>query len=199
MHTLLLSPPFFPSFPFFCADVSTDSKMGYCRLTFDAAGDLEEVVALFRPFEKDPPMTGVAGVTLTRMPSPPTASSLRHLIGLSEALFNGVVERVREGDVDDILNYLSMPWANALYHDRFRDFLGALLDALKGHSDFVAGAESLAMDAVKLGEAVDGLKEETRDMIESNVMRFLRVNENSLGMYIAPNSENANSLAGVIV
>lgn len=55
------------------------------------------------------------------------------------------------------------------------------------------------MDAVKLDEAVSSLSGETRALIENNLMRFLSVNENALGMYLAPNSENARSLAGVVV
>lgn len=85
--------------------------MGYSRLTIDAVGNVEEVIALYRPFEKPPPATGVAGVTLTRMPSPPPPNALQRLVGLSEALLNGVVERVKAGDVQDILHYLSLPWA----------------------------------------------------------------------------------------
>ena len=60
------------------------------------------------------------------------AESLWGLVGLSATFLNHLVQRQADGDIPDIIEFLTDEWAVALFHDRFMDFQTSLAETLEG-------------------------------------------------------------------
>merc|ERR1712217_6876 len=74
----------------------------YCRLTIDTFGKVDSITYL-----------GSEELQV---------ESLWSLVGLSETFMNHLFQRWRDGDLPDIVEFLTDEWATALFHDRFMDF-----------------------------------------------------------------------------
>jgi len=74
----------------------------FCRLTIDKFGKVDSI-------------TYLGGEELQ-------VESLWSLVGLSETFLNHLYMRWNDGDIPDIVEFLTDEWATALFHDRFMDF-----------------------------------------------------------------------------
>lgn len=74
----------------------------FCRLTLDSFGKVDSI-------------TYLGGEELQ-------VESLWSLVGLSETFLNHLFGRWKDGDIPDIVEFLTDEWAAALFHDRFMDF-----------------------------------------------------------------------------
>merc|ERR1719356_1647290 len=81
---------------------TTNGKGHFCRLTIDSFGRVDSI-------------TYLGGEELQ-------VESLWSLVGLSETFLNHLYVRWKDGDIPDIVEFLTDEWATALFHDRFMDF-----------------------------------------------------------------------------
>jgi hypothetical protein len=55
--------------------------------------------------------------------------ALMSIVGLRVEFLNKIVERFHAGKIDDLMDFLTVEvWSKGLFHDRFPDFIGSLLD-----------------------------------------------------------------------
>merc|ERR1719253_925811 len=80
----------------------TNGTGHFCRLTLDTFGKVDSI-------------TYLGGEELQ-------VESLWSLVGLSETFLNHLYIRWKDGDIPDIVEFLTDDWATALFHDRFMDF-----------------------------------------------------------------------------
>jgi hypothetical protein len=86
----------------FTDTLDTNGHGHFCRLTIDGFGKVDSI-------------TYLGGEEIQ-------AESLWSLVGLSETFLNHLYLRWRDGDIPDIVEFLTDEWATALFHDRFMDF-----------------------------------------------------------------------------
>merc|ERR1719161_1634413 len=83
--------------------LNTETGTGhFCRLTVNKMGKVDSI-------------TYLGGEELQ-------VESLWSLVGLSETFLNNLYVRWKDGDIPDIVEFLTDEWAIALFHDRFMDF-----------------------------------------------------------------------------
>jgi len=131
------------------------------------------------------------------------AESLWSLVGLSATFLNHLVHRHKDGDIPDIIEFLTDEWAVALFHDRFMDFQSSLAETLES-SGQVATFIDGALQKLKAGDSKNVLssqffedlrsellKNYTGDVktMENTLLDFLRKNDNHLKSYFIPEPE----------
>merc|ERR1711988_1820386 len=87
----------------FTDTLNTENGTGhFCRLTVNKMGKVDSI-------------TYLGGEELQ-------VESLWSIVGLSETFLNNLFVRWKDGDIPDIVEFLTDEWAIALFHDRFMDF-----------------------------------------------------------------------------
>lgn len=92
--------------------LSSDTDNGYLCLQFNRYRRLDEIVALSRQ-----PLTD--------------ASNFLNLYNIHEKYLNNLTERYEAGIIKDLFNFFRSPWACAVYHDRFTDFMLEIREHLR--------------------------------------------------------------------
>ncbi len=159
-----------------------DSPLKYCKITIDKH---ERVVA----------MTYLGNKRIN-------ASDLKQVIGLPIEAFNCLDTRCSSGDIEDIVAFLNEDWAQALYHDRYMDFLHALMKSMENDTG-IMDVKAAIQEGIDIGEKYSDLAlrrrsvigvggssipPETKKTIESALLAFLRNNRNMLPKYYIPGS-----------
>merc|ERR1719161_205805 len=147
----------------------------FCRLTVDALGKVDSI-------------TYLGGEELQ-------VESLWSLVGLSETFLNFLYIRHKDGDIPDIVEFLTDEWASALFHDRFMDFCHQIKMEM-GAQEEVKTLINKTVEA--LPDLKEGLSRETLSKIrgllpadtvrqmEDRLLEYLRKNPNHLKSYFLP-------------
>jgi len=153
---------------------SSSGKGHFCRLTLDSFGKVDSI-------------TYLGGEELQ-------VESLWSLVGLSETFLNHLYQRWRDGDIPDIVEFLTDEWATALFHDRFMDFCHQIkLEMLS--QDEVKQIINKALDAVNpkeglsrklLAQIRSQLPKESVKAMQDHLLDYLRENTNHLKTYFLP-------------
>jgi hypothetical protein len=146
----------------------------FCRLTVDRFGKVDSI-------------TYLGGEELQ-------VESLWSLVGLSETFLNHLFLRWRDGDIPDIVEFLTDEWATALFHDRFMDFCQQI--KLELHSqDEVKKIINNALQEVDLKEGLSRrllqeiraqLPKDSVKSMQDHLLDYLRQNTNHLKTYFLP-------------
>eukprot|EP00927_Polykrikos_kofoidii_P026521 TRINITY_DN23591_c0_g1_i1.p1 TRINITY_DN23591_c0_g1~~TRINITY_DN23591_c0_g1_i1.p1 ORF type:complete len:1577 (+),score=347.68 TRINITY_DN23591_c0_g1_i1:82-4731(+) len=152
----------------------TNGKGHYCRLTIDSFGRVDSI-------------TYLGGEELQ-------VESLWSLVGLSETFLNHLFVRWRDGDIPDIVEFLTDEWATALFHDRFMDFCYQIkLDMLS--QEEIKTIVNNALETVNLKEGLSRkllaqirsqLPRESVKQMQDHLLKYLRENTNHLKTYFLP-------------
>ncbi|XP_066929118.1 cilia- and flagella-associated protein 61-like [Clytia hemisphaerica] len=125
-------------------------------------------------------------------------ANLLCLYGLHEKYLNNLLQRHREGLINDLYKYFEESWCMAIYHDRFRDFRSEVRDIFSTPDD---GSTTSVEEKIRQLTMDEGgsLKQEQRKHLEDvfigtrckNTIRerlnsFLNYNKYHLPMYARP-------------
>jgi hypothetical protein len=154
-----------------------DLKTGrghFCRLTIDSFGKVDSI-------------TYLGGEQLQ-------VESLWSLVGLSETFLNHLYVRWKDGDIPDIVEFLTDEWATALFHDRFMDFCHEIKLEILSQEE-VKTIISKALDTVNVKEGLsrrllqqirNSLPQECVTQMQNHLLEYLRENTNHLKTYFLP-------------
>jgi len=149
-------------------------KGHFCRLTIDSFGKVDSI-------------TYLGGEELQ-------VESLWSLVGLSETFLNYLFIRWRDGDIPDIIEFLTDEWATSLFHDRFMDFCHQIKLEMSSQ-DEVKGIINYALENVNLKEGLSRklledirqrLPKESVKAMQDHLLDYLRENTNHLKTYFLP-------------
>jgi len=149
-------------------------KGHFCRLTIDSFGKVDSI-------------TYLGGEELQ-------VESLWSLVGLSETFLNHLYQRWKDGDIPDIVEFLTDEWATALFHDRFMDFCHQIQLEMRGQEDVKAIIDR-ALESANLKEGLSRkvlaniqaqLPKSTVKKIQDRLLEYLRGNTNHLKTYFLP-------------
>lgn len=159
--------------------LSTETGTGhFCRLTVTKMGKVDSI-------------TYLGGEELQ-------VESLWSLVGLSETFLNNLYKRWKDGDIPDIVEFLTDEWAIALFHDRFMDFCHQLKMEMGAQDEVKQLINKHLGNLESAGNLKDGL---TRDLLtkikgqlppditkkmEDRLLEYLRKNTNHLKAYFLP-------------
>jgi cilia- and flagella-associated protein 61 len=131
-------------------------------------------------------------VYLTRQP--PESRNLRSLVGLHEQLCNRMVQRMEAHMIPDLVGYFRQPWAMALFHDRFRDYLAdarQVFNELYGDSlrtqlerEFRDHDTLTQLPPKTLIALRQKLPENVRIEVEQSLLRYAQENARELPVYM---------------
>merc|ERR1712083_901553 len=153
---------------------TTNGKGHFCRLTIDSFGKVDSI-------------TYLGGEELQ-------VESLWSLVGLSETFLNHLYVRWRDGDIPDIVEFLTDEWATALFHDRFMDFCHQIKLEMLSQEE-VKTIISNALDTVNLKDGLsrkllqqirNSLPKEYVTQMQNHLLEYLRENTNHLKTYFLP-------------
>mmetsp|Transcript_23333 Transcript_23333/g.59574 ORF Transcript_23333/g.59574 Transcript_23333/m.59574 type:complete len:1536 (-) Transcript_23333:72-4679(-) len=153
---------------------SVTGKGHFCRLTVDSFGKVDSI-------------TYLGGEELQ-------VESLWSLVGLSETFLNHLYGRWRDGDVPDIVEFLTDEWATTLFHDRFMDFCHQIKLEMQSQDD-VKSIVNRALESVNLKEGLsrkllekiqEQLPKESVKSMQDHLLDYLRENTNHLKTYFLP-------------
>lgn len=159
-----------------------DLKTGkghFCRLTIDSFGKVDSI-------------TYLGGEQLQ-------VESLWSLVGLSETFLNHLYVRWKDGDIPDIVEFLTDEWATALFHDRFMDFCHQIKLEMLSQEE-VKTIISNALDTVNLKDGLSRkllaqiraqLPKECVTQMQNHLLEYLRENTNHLKTYFLPENWKA--------
>jgi len=152
----------------------TNGTGHFCRLTLDTFGKVDSI-------------TYLGGEELQ-------VESLWSLVGLSETFLNHLYVRWRDGDIPDIVEFLTDDWATALFHDRFMDFCHQIkLEMLS--SEEVKQIINSALDSINPKEGLsrkllasirNQLPKESVKAMQDHLLDYLNENTNHLKSYFLP-------------
>lgn len=149
-------------------------KGHFCRLTIDSFGKVDSI-------------TYIGGEDLQ-------AESLWSLVGFSETFLNHLYARWKDGDIPDIVEFLTDEWATALYHDRFMDFSHQIQLEMRSQ-DEVRTIIDRALESVNPKEGLSRtllasiqaqLPKDSVKAIQDHLLEYLRENTNHLKTYFLP-------------
>jgi len=149
-------------------------KGNFCRLTIDSFGKVDSI-------------TYLGGEELQ-------VESLWSLVGLSETFLNLLYVRWRDGDIPDIIEFLTDEWATALFHDRFMDFCHQIKLEMLSQED-IKSIINNALETVNLKEGLSRkllqqirsqLPKESVKQMQDHLLEYLRENTNHLKTYFLP-------------
>lgn len=150
-------------------------KGHFCRLTIDSFGKVDSI-------------TYLGGEELQ-------VESLWSIVGLSETFLNHLYIRWKDGDIPDIVEFLTDEWATALFHDRFMDFCHQVQLEMRAQDDIKAIIDRHLEDPANWK---DGLSRKLLDKIraelpkgsvkamQDHLLEYLRENTNHLKTYFLP-------------
>merc|ERR1712113_419963 len=146
----------------------------FCRLTIDSFGKVDSI-------------TYLGGEELQ-------VESLWSLVGLSETFLNYLYIRWKDGDIPDIVEFLTDEWATALFHDRFMDFCHQIKLEMWSQEEVKAIIDN-ALERVNLKEGLSRsvlrqirtqLPKESVKAMQDHLLDYLRENTNHLKAYFLP-------------
>merc|ERR1712217_635769 len=146
----------------------------YCRLTIDTFGKVDSI-------------TYLGGEELQ-------VESLWSLVGLSETFLNHLFVRWKDGDIPDIVEFLTDEWATALFHDRFMDFCHQIQLEMRSQEDVKAIIDR-ALESVNPKEGLSRkvlasiqaqLPKSSVKAMQDHLLEYLRENTNHLKTYFLP-------------
>jgi len=149
-------------------------KGHFCRLTIDSFGKVDSI-------------TYLGGEELQ-------VESLWSLVGLSETFLNHLFVRWQDGDIPDIVEFLTDEWATALFHDRFMDFCLQIQMEMRSQEDVKAIIDR-ALESVNLKEGLSRkllaniqaqLPKSSIKAMQDHLLEYLRENTNHLKTYFLP-------------
>jgi len=154
-------------------DTST-GKGHFCRLTSDNFGKVDSI-------------TYLGGEELQ-------VESLWSLVGLSETFLNHLYLRWRDGDIPDIVEFLTDDWATALFHDRFMDFCHQIKSEMAAQEDVKEIINSKlkglnlkeGLSRELLAQICEKLPKESVQLMQDHLLEYLRENTNHLKTYFLP-------------
>jgi len=146
----------------------------YCRLTSDNFGKVDSI-------------TYLGGEELQ-------VESLWSLVGLSETFLNHLFVRWRDGDIPDIVEFLTDDWATALFHDRFMDFCHQIKSEMAAQEDVKEIINSKlkglnlkeGLSRELLAQICEKLPQESVQLMQDHLLEYLRENTNHLKTYFLP-------------
>uniref|UniRef100_A0A7S1WTM7 CFAP61 dimerisation domain-containing protein n=1 Tax=Alexandrium catenella TaxID=2925 RepID=A0A7S1WTM7_ALECA len=153
---------------------TTNGQGHFCRLTVDSFGKVDSI-------------TYLGGEELQ-------VESLWSLVGLSETFLNHLFVRWRDGDIPDIVEFLTDEWAMALFHDRFMDFCHQIKLEMLSQEE-VRAIVNGALETVNLKEGLSRellaairarLPKESVKAMQDHLLDYLRENTNHLKAYFLP-------------
>mmetsp|Transcript_104630 Transcript_104630/g.197075 ORF Transcript_104630/g.197075 Transcript_104630/m.197075 type:complete len:1537 (-) Transcript_104630:70-4680(-) len=155
--------------------LDTDNGKGhFCRLTIDGFGKVDSI-------------TYLGGEELQ-------VESLWSLVGLSETFLNHLYVRWRDGDIPDIVEFLTDEWATALFHDRFMDFCHQIKLEMSAQEE-VKTIINTALEVVDkkgglsrqlLAKIRQQLPKEHVKQMQDHLLEYLQENNNHLTVYFRP-------------
>eukprot|EP00928_Gymnodinium_smaydae_P086928 TRINITY_DN71311_c0_g1_i1.p1 TRINITY_DN71311_c0_g1~~TRINITY_DN71311_c0_g1_i1.p1 ORF type:complete len:1571 (+),score=434.65 TRINITY_DN71311_c0_g1_i1:635-4714(+) len=154
----------------------------YCRLTIDTFGKVDSI-------------TYLGGEELQ-------VESLWSLVGLSETFLNHLFQRSSDGDIPDIVEFLTDEWATALFHDRFMDFCHQIKLEMWGQEE-IKNIINSALETVNLKEGLSRrvlaqihsqLPKDAVKQLQDHLMEYLRGNTNHLKSYFLPENWAGSSV-----
>jgi len=146
----------------------------FCRLTVDSLGKVDSI-------------TYLGGEELQ-------VESLWSLVGLSETFLNHLYIRWKDGDIPDIVEFLTDEWATALFHDRVMDFCHQIQLEMRSQEDLKA----IIIKALQTINLKEGLSRKLLENIQTQIpkssikavqdhmLEYLRENTNHLKTYYLP-------------
>jgi hypothetical protein len=146
----------------------------FCRLTVDFMGKVDSI-------------TYLGGEELQ-------VESLWSLVGLSETFLNHLYVRWRDGDIPDIVEFLTDEWATALFHDRFMDFCHQIKMEMATQED-VKNLINKAIADIDLQQGLSRdfladvrtkLPQDSVKQMQDRLLEYLRRNTNHLKAYFLP-------------
>jgi len=149
-------------------------KGHFCRLTIDSYGKVDSI-------------TYLGGEELQ-------VESLWSLVGLSETFLNHLYVRWKDGDIPDIVEFLTDEWATALFHDRFMDFCHQIQLEMRGQEEVKAIIDR-ALESVNLKDGLSRkllaniqaqLPKSSVKAMQDRLLEYLRGNTNHLKTYFLP-------------
>jgi len=152
----------------------SDGTGHFCRLTIDGFGKVDSI-------------TYLGGEELQ-------VESLWSLVGLSAAFLNHLYARWRDGDIPDIVEFLTDEWATALFHDNFMDFCHQIKLEMSAQepvrqiiNQALAGLDlQKGLSRPLLAEIREKLPPEYVKQIQDHLIDYLRENTNHLKSYFLP-------------
>jgi len=102
--------------------------------------------------------------------------------------------RWRDGDIPDIIEFLTDEWATALFHDRFMDFCHQIKLEMLSQED-IKSIINNALETVNLKEGLSRkllqqirsqLPKESVKQMQDHLLEYLRENTNHLKTYFLP-------------
>jgi len=149
-------------------------KGHYCRLTSDNFGKVDSI-------------TYLGGEELQ-------VESLWSLVGVSETFLNHLFVRWRDGDIPDIVEFLTDDWATALFHDRFMDFCHQIKSEMAAQEDIKEIIHSKlkglnlkeGLSRELLAQICEKLPQESVQLMQDHLLEYLRENTNHLKTYFLP-------------
>mmetsp|Transcript_34298 Transcript_34298/g.80184 ORF Transcript_34298/g.80184 Transcript_34298/m.80184 type:complete len:1541 (+) Transcript_34298:74-4696(+) len=152
----------------------SDGTGHFCRLTIDGFGKVDSI-------------TYLGGEELQ-------VESLWSLVGLSAAFLNHLYARWRDGDIPDIVEFLTDEWATALFHDNFMDFCHQIKLEMSAQEQVrqIINSALQGLDLQKglsrqlLAEIREKLPPESIKQMQDHLIEYLRENTNHLKSYFLP-------------
>jgi len=154
--------------------LEANGKGHFCRLTIDSFGKVDSI-------------TYLGGEELQ-------VESLWSLVGLSETFLNHIFVRWKDGDIPDIVEFLTDEWATALFHDRFMDFCHQIQLEMRGQDELKVIIDR-ALQSVNLKEGLSRklldsiqaqLPKSSVKAVQDHLLEYLRENTNHLKTYFLP-------------
>jgi len=155
--------------------LDTETGRGhFCRLAIDGFGKVDSI-------------TYLGGEEIQ-------VESLWSLVGLSETFLNHLFVRWRDGDIPDIVEFLTDEWATALFHDRFMDFCHQIkmeMAQQKEVKDIINNALrgmnlKAGLSRRLLAQVRAQLPKESVKQVQDHLLEYLRGNTNHLDAYFDP-------------
>jgi len=146
----------------------------FCRLTLDSFGKVDSI-------------TYLGGEELQ-------VESLWSLVGLSETFLNHLYGRWKDGDIPDIIEFLTDEWATALFHDRFMEFCRQIKLEMRDKEE----VKKLINEKLETINPKEGLSRRLLDQIraqlpkesvkamQEHLLDYLAENTNHLKTYFLP-------------
>lgn len=184
--------------------LATKTAQGSFAMYIDAYSKVSEICSL---------CVSVDGVGGQAKAPGLSASNATCLYGVHQRFLNNVVQRFDEGLIPDFLNFFRQPWAMAVFHDRFVDFMADVTEAGGTHpsvdvKSFETAVRRLAalrvtgendnsdvsadnsdVGARLLADAVACVANDSvASLARSRLMEFLTYNSYHLPMYARPMS-----------
>jgi len=156
---------------------TTNGTGHFCRLTIDSFGKVDSI-------------TYLGGEELQ-------VESLWSLVGLSETFLNLLYVRWRDGDIPDIIEFLTDEWATALFHDRFMDFCHQIKLEMLAQED-IKSIINNALETVNLKEGLSRkllqqirsqLPKDAVKQMQDHLLEYLGENTNHLKVYYPEKNE----------